>query len=152
MQVKEGRQKVAIFWFSSWINFSSARAHYYNYFFPDDYDQADPSYEPIEEEDYEMAEDEEQETKVGILWKPFSHFSQIFSNERNCWAITLVIITKYLNWHSSKSIWVIKLSFGQNDSPMRESFWQKDRLITQILFELCLLWYLAQSTLFLDTL
>ena len=32
------------------------------------------------------------------------------------------------------------------------SFWQKDSLITHILFELCLLWYLAQSTFFLDTL
>ena len=37
------------------------------YLLSDDYDQADPSYEPIEEEDYEMAEEEEQETKVGIL-------------------------------------------------------------------------------------
>ena len=32
------------------------------------------------------------------------------------------------------------------------SFWQKDSWIIQILFELCLLWYLAQSTFFLDTL
>ena len=38
--------------------------------------------------------------------------------------------------HSSKSIWVIKLPFCQNDSPMRGSVWQKDSLITYILFEL----------------
>ena len=30
--------------------------------------------------------------------------------------------------------------------------WPKDRLITHILFELCLFWYLAQSTYFRDTL
>ena len=28
------------------------------------------------------------------------------------------------------------LLFSQNDFPMRESFWQKDSLITHILFEL----------------
>ena len=44
---------------------------------------------------------------------------------------------KYLNRHSSKSIWVIKLSFCQNDS-----------FITHILFELCLFSNLAQSTFF----
>ena len=30
------------------------------------------------------------------------------------------------------------LFFSQNDSPMRESFWQKNRLATHILFDLCL--------------
>ena len=45
---------------------------------------------------------------------------------------------KYHNRRSSKSIWVIKLSFSQNDSPMGQSFWEKDSLITDILFELCL--------------
>ena len=59
---------------------------------------------------------------------------------------------KYHNRHSSKSIWVIKLSFCQNDPPMGESFWQKHSLITYILFRLCLLWYLAQSTFLGDTL
>ena len=48
---------------------------------------------------------------------------------------------KYHNRHNSKSIWVTRLLFFQNDS-----------LITHILFELCLLWCLAQSTFFLDTL
>ena len=37
---------------------------------------------------------------------------------------------------SSKSIWVTRLIFCQNDSPMRGSFWQKDSFITYILFEL----------------
>ena len=59
---------------------------------------------------------------------------------------------KYHNRHSAKSIWVTRLLFCQNDSPMGESFWQKDSLITHILFELCLSWYLAQSTFLLDTL
>ena len=38
--------------------------------------------------------------------------------------------------HSSKSIWVIKLFFCHNNSPMGQTFWQKDRFITHILFEL----------------
>ena len=46
----------------------------------------------------------------------------------------------------------MKLSFGQNDCPMEESFRSKDSLITDILFELCLFRYLAQSTYFRDTL
>ena len=41
--------------------------------------------------------------------------------------------------HSSKSIWVIKLSVCQNDSPMGGTFWQKDSLITCILFKLWLI-------------
>ena len=41
--------------------------------------------------------------------------------------------------HSSKSIWVTNLLFCQNDSPIRKSFWQKDSLITHILFELWLI-------------
>ena len=32
----------------------------------------------------------------------------------------------------------------QNDSPQGVSFWPKDSFVTHILFELCLLWYLAQ--------
>ena len=45
---------------------------------------------------------------------------------------------KYHNRHSSKRIWVNKLSFCQNDSPMGESFWQNNSLVTHILFERCL--------------
>ena len=52
---------------------------------------------------------------------------------------------KLLNRHSLKSIWVTRLLFCQNDSPIGGSFWQKDSLITHILFGLCLLWYLAHS-------
>ena len=37
---------------------------------------------------------------------------------------------------SSKSIWVIKLSFCQNDPLMVESFWQNNSLVTHILSEL----------------
>ena len=36
----------------------------------------------------------------------------------------------------SKSIWVTRLLFCQNDSPKWGSFWQKDSLITYMLFEL----------------
>ena len=46
----------------------------------------------------------------------------------------------------------IKLSLCQNDPLIGESFWQKDSLITHILFELCLFRNLAQFTFFLLTL
>ena len=49
-------------------------------------------------------------------------------------------------------VYCSKLSFCQNDSPIGGSFWQKDSLITHILFELCLFRNLAQCTLFLLTL
>ena len=42
----------------------------------------------------------------------------------------------------------MKLSFCQNDSLIGGSFWQKDSLITHILFELCLFRNLAQCTFF----
>ena len=45
----------------------------------------------------------------------------------------------------SKNIWVTRLFFCQYDSLMGESFWQQDSLVTLILFELSLFWYLAQS-------
>ena len=38
--------------------------------------------------------------------------------------------------HSSKSIWLTNLLFSQNDSTIKRSFWQKDSLVTHILFEL----------------
>ena len=41
--------------------------------------------------------------------------------------------------HSSKSVWVIKLSFCQNDLLIEESFWQNNRLVTHIFFELWLI-------------
>ena len=56
----------------------------------------------------------------------------------NVWVKKTETIHSSVISHSSKSIWVIKLSFCQNDPPMGELFWQKDSLITHILFELCL--------------
>ena len=44
----------------------------------------------------------------------------------------------------SKSIRVTKVSFCQNDVLIGGLFWQKDSLVTLLLFELWLLWYLAQ--------
>ena len=52
---------------------------------------------------------------------------------------------KYHNSHSSKSIRVTKLFFGQNGVLLGKSFRPNDSLVTLILFELWLLWYLAQS-------
>ena len=51
--------------------------------------------------------------------------------------------------NGSKSLRVIKLSFCQNDPPMGESFWQKDSLITHILFELWLITLLWIVSVFL---
>ena len=45
-----------------------------------------------------------------------------------------------------------KLSFYQNDPLIRESFWQKNSLVTHILFELCIFWYLAHSQILGNTL
>ena len=61
------------------------------------------------------------------------------------WCIKFVAGLNSINRHISKSIQVIKLSFCQNDPLMGESFWQNNNLFTQVLFELCLLWYLAHS-------
>ena len=52
---------------------------------------------------------------------------------------------KCLNRHRSKNMWVTSLFFCQNGSLMGESLWQKNSLVTLILFELWLFWYLAQS-------
>ena len=46
---------------------------------------------------------------------------------------------KYHIRHSSKSVWVIKLSFSQKDLLIGESFWENNRLVTPLLFELCLI-------------
>ena len=68
------------------------------------------------------------------------------------WCIKFMTGLNIINRHSSKSIIVIKLSFCQNDPLIGESFWQKDSLITCILFELCLFWYSAQSQIWCTTL
>ena len=52
---------------------------------------------------------------------------------------------KCYNRHRSKNIWVTRLFFCQNGVFLGGLFWQKCSLVTLILFELCLLWYLAQS-------
>ena len=52
---------------------------------------------------------------------------------------------RYHNSHSSESIRVTKLFFCQNGVLLGKSFWPKDILVSLILFELWLLWYLAQS-------
>ena len=59
---------------------------------------------------------------------------------------------KYQNRHCSKSIWVTKLFFCQNYCLIRGSFWQNDSLVTHILYELCLFWYLAHSQILGNTL
>ena len=70
---------------------------------------------------------------------------------------------KKKKWKKKKKIWFRKLkkppskvahNQPQNsDSPLiGQSFWQKNSFITHILFELCLFWYLAQSTYLWDTL
>ena len=46
------------------------------------------------------------------------------------WCIKFATGLNIINRHISKSIWVTRLLFCQNDSPMGESFWQKDILIT----------------------
>ena len=50
---------------------------------------------------------------------------------------------EYHNSRCSKSIRVSKLFFCQNGVLLGRSFWQKNSLVTFILFELWLLWHLA---------
>ena len=59
---------------------------------------------------------------------------------------------KYHNSRSSKNIRVTKVSFGPNNFPKSTPFWQMNSLVTLILFELWLLWYLAQSQIHCTTL
>ena len=42
--------------------------------------------------------------------------------------------------HRSKNIWAARLFFCQNDILFRESFWQKEKLVALIIFEIYLLW------------
>ena len=62
----------------------------------------------------------------------------MFEIPRDCCAKFATGLNNIIS-HSSKSIWVIKLSFCQNYSSTGETFWQKDSLITHILFELWLI-------------
>ena len=69
---------------------------------------------------------------------PLSHFSQkAISVHIDCCA-KFATGLKCSNRHRSKSMRVSKLFFCQIDPPMSASFWQKNRLDTQILFDLCL--------------
>ena len=68
----------------------------------------------------------------------------------NVWFKTTTTIHSSVISHSSKSIWVVKLSFCQNDSQMGGSFWLKDSLITHILFKLWLITLLWIVSVFLN--
>jgi hypothetical protein len=81
-------------------------------------------------------------TYVPLYW--YTMDSKAFRGCRDCWP-KFATGLKCLNRHRSKRIWVTSLLFCQNASLMGESLWQKDSLVTFILFELCLFWYLAQS-------
>ena len=59
------------------------------------------------------------------------------------WVLKFATGLKYQIGHNSKSIWVTRLLFSQNDYLMGESFWPKDSLITCIVFELCLIWHIS---------
>ena len=63
-----------------------------------------------------------------------------YSREETIWGNTVV-----------QKVWVTKLVFCINDSPIGGSFWKKDSLITHIIFDLCLFWYLADSKQLLDS-
>ena len=72
-----------------------------------------------------------------LVWSPPCYCNRFSTNRGWCIKFTTGINTK-IDRVQRKSIKVIKLSFCQNDSPMGGSFWQKDSLITLILFELCM--------------
>ena len=63
---------------------------------------------------------------------------ETYNNIARDWLSKFVTGLNCLNKHRSKNIWVTILSFCQNDSLMGESLWQKDRMVTHILFDLCL--------------
>ena len=58
--------------------------------------------------------------------------------------IKIDIVQKVYDWSNCP--------FAKMIPPIRKSFWQKDSLITHILFELWLLWYSIQSAYFWDNL
>ena len=59
---------------------------------------------------------------------------------------------KCLNRHRSKSIRVTSLFFCQNDVLIGGPFWQKDSLVTLILFDLCLFKHFSLSQIFVISL
>ena len=91
---------------------------------------------------------------------PFSHLICKCKSSNSIFAMfcTYRLITticdklKCLNRHRSKSITVTKLSFCQNGPPMSTTFWQKKRLVTLILFDLCLFKHFSLSQIFVISL
>ena len=69
-------------------------------------------------------------------------------NTKNCCSFRNVQISEFQNQFQTNSSLHISIFLVQ----MGESFWQKNSLITHILFELCLFRCLAQPTYFRDTL
>ena len=59
---------------------------------------------------------------------------------------------KCLSRHRSKSIWVTILLFCHNDSLMGGSIWQKNRMVTHILFDLCPFKHFSMSQIFVISL
>ena len=93
--------------------------------------------------------------KVAKLWN-YDHGAKSIRScficsilHTNVWVKKTETIHSSVISNSSKSIWLIKLSFCQNDSPIGGSFWQKDSLITHILFELWLITLLWIVSVFL---
>jgi hypothetical protein len=66
------------------------------------------------------------------------------------WSPKFATGLKCLDRHRSKSIWVTILFFCQNDSLIWGSLWQKDRVVTYILFYLCLFKHFSPVTSFGD--
>ena len=88
-----------------------------------------------------------------LLIRTIAFFTKIPAQNKNTWDNVWVIkkltISQYHIRHSSKSIWVIKLSFSQGGPSEGGSFWQKDSLITHILFKLCQIWYYDMVSFFM---
>ena len=83
--------------------------------------------------------------------------SQIPSLVLAIWPIKLVSTRDWspkfatgLNMIIGCSIWVTRLLFCQIDSPMGQSLWQKDRMVTHILFDLCIFKHFSQVANFGD--
>ena len=62
------------------------------------------------------------------------------SSPTRLWITKIWDLAKYHNSHSSKSIRVTKLSFGQTDLPRRTPFWQQKSLVSLIRGHLIFSW------------
>ena len=83
-----------------------------------------------------------------------NHVDFFFSNHSDTYRLITKIcdMLKCLNRHRSKSIKVTKLSFCQCIPPMSKWFWQKNRMVTHILFDLCLFKHFSMSQIFVISL